>query len=95
MYRRSRPPERTSGRCALRVTRQLETSTHRLEFTYDERDAVFEYSYSTTVDGTGVGLAIVKEIAEAHRWDVTLTDSEAGGARFESTGDGSEPLFDG
>lgn len=37
-------------------------------------------------DGTGIGLAIVARIADAHGWDVELTENEAGGARFELTG---------
>ncbi|MFD1571464.1 hybrid sensor histidine kinase/response regulator [Halorubrum laminariae] len=52
----------------------------------DRRDAVFESGYSTTGTGTGFGLAIVQSIAEAHGWDVTLSASESGGARFEFTG---------
>lgn len=48
-----------------------------------ERDSVFETGYSTADDGTGFGLAIVAEVAEAHGWDVAVTESEAGGARFE------------
>jgi len=51
-----------------------------------EGESVFDAGYSTTDDGTGFGLNIVKEIADAHGWDVTLTESEAGGARFEITG---------
>ncbi|MFB6309096.1 MAG: PAS domain-containing protein [Haloarculaceae archaeon] len=51
----------------------------------DERDRVFEAGYSTTDTGTGFGLNIVGEIAKAHDWDVTVRDSEAGGARFEIT----------
>nr|WP_282594248.1 PAS domain S-box protein [Halorientalis brevis] len=49
----------------------------------DERDAVFEYGYSTTETGTGLGLAIVEEVFSAHGWDVRLTESDAGGVRFE------------
>jgi PAS domain S-box-containing protein len=52
----------------------------------DERDKVFEAGYSTTDKGTGFGLNIVQEIAEAHEWEISVTDSEAGGARFEITG---------
>ena len=48
-----------------------------------ERDTVFEYGHTTATDGTGFGLAIVNEIAEAHGWTVQITDSENGGARFE------------
>ncbi|EMA06787.1 PAS domain S-box-containing protein [Haloarcula vallismortis] len=56
----------------------------------DERDAVFEAGYSTASNGTGFGLAIVAEIAAVHGWDVSVTDSELGGARFEITGVGRE-----
>ncbi|WP_435197036.1 ATP-binding protein [Natronomonas sp. EA1] len=51
----------------------------------DAREQVFEDGYTTAADGTGIGLAIVRSIAEAHGWDVRLTASEAGGARFEFT----------
>lgn len=52
----------------------------------DERDDVFEYGYSTTDGGTGFGLNIVAEIASAHGWAISLSESDAGGARFEITG---------
>jgi PAS domain S-box-containing protein len=52
----------------------------------DERADVFESGYSTAEDGTGFGLSIVEETADAHGWDVTVTESDAGGARFEITG---------
>jgi signal transduction histidine kinase len=48
-----------------------------------ERRAVFEAGHTSVADGTGFGLAIVKRIAEAHGWSVTLTGGESGGARFE------------
>ncbi|MDS0220715.1 PAS domain S-box protein [Haloarcula sp. S1AR25-5A] len=51
-----------------------------------ERDTVFEPGYSTASDGTGFGLAIVADIAAVHGWEVSVTDSESGGARFEITG---------
>lgn len=41
---------------------------------------------STSDNGTGFGLRIVKQIVNAHGWDITITDSEDGGARFEITG---------
>jgi len=31
------------------------------------------------------GLAVVERVVEAHGWEVTLTDGEDGGARFEFT----------
>jgi signal transduction histidine kinase len=52
----------------------------------DERDTVLDAGYSTTQDGTGFGLAIVKQIGDAHGWDVSVTESTDGGARFEVTG---------
>jgi PAS domain S-box-containing protein len=52
----------------------------------DERDDVFEAGYSTAEKGTGFGLSIVKQVAEAHGWDVRATDSPQGGARFDITG---------
>ncbi|WP_224269306.1 PAS domain S-box protein [Haloprofundus salinisoli] len=49
----------------------------------DERDAVLEYGYSTNESGTGFGLTIVTEIAEAHGWETTVSESDSGGARFD------------
>lgn len=52
----------------------------------EEHDDVFDAGHSTADEGTGFGLAIVEQIAEAHGWAVTVTDSGSGGARFEITG---------
>jgi signal transduction histidine kinase len=51
----------------------------------DERDKIFEMGYSNDPDGTGFGLSIVQEVAAAHDWTLTVTESDAGGARFEIT----------
>jgi signal transduction histidine kinase len=51
----------------------------------DEREAVLESGYSSA-DGTGLGLAIVDGIVGAHDWDLSVTESADGGARFEVTG---------
>lgn len=48
-----------------------------------EREAVFTPGYTTATSGAGLGLAIVERIAGAHGWELTLTASEQGGARFE------------
>ena len=48
-----------------------------------ERENVFERGVTTSEEGTGFGLAIVKQIANAHEWTVSITESEDGGARFE------------
>lgn len=50
----------------------------------EERKAVFENGYSTRGAGTGLGLAVVQEVAVAHGWDVRVTE-ETAGARFEIT----------
>ena len=52
----------------------------------DEHDKVFETGFTTSDGGTGFGLAIVEEIATAHGWTVEVTESAAGGARFEIRG---------
>jgi len=52
----------------------------------DAREEVFEVGNSTSPDGTGFGLSIVKDIAEAHGWEITITEGTTGGARFEITG---------
>lgn len=57
----------------------------------DLADRIFESGYSTRDDGTGIGLAIVRDIAEAHGWEIDITDGPDGGARFEVTGVDFEP----
>ncbi|SEP32266.1 hypothetical protein SAMN05216388_10861, partial [Halorientalis persicus] len=42
--------------------------------------------YSTSDDGTGLGLQIVEQIVDAHGWSIAVVVSDAGGARFEITG---------
>ncbi|MFC7116617.1 PAS domain S-box protein [Natronoarchaeum sp. GCM10025703] len=49
-----------------------------------EREEVFEAGYSTNEDGTGFGLRIVEQIADAHGWEITVTESKGGGARFRN-----------
>jgi|GEM_PF-516249 PAS domain S-box-containing protein len=51
-----------------------------------KRETIFEPSHTTAEDGTGFGLAIVKEIVEAHGWAIDVTESAPGGARFEISG---------
>jgi signal transduction histidine kinase/ActR/RegA family two-component response regulator len=53
-------------------------------------DRVFSAGYSSDDDGTGFGLSIVEQIVDAHGWAITVVESEAGGARFEITGIGTE-----
>ena len=51
-----------------------------------ERDDVFEPGYSGSEGGTGFGLSIVERVADAHGWEIHVTESTDGGARFEITG---------
>ncbi|WP_126664171.1 sensor histidine kinase [Haloterrigena salifodinae] len=51
-----------------------------------ERSRIFERGYTDSDDGTGFGLHIVREIVDAHRWSISVTDSDSGGARFEIDG---------
>ncbi|MFC7097083.1 PAS domain S-box protein [Halobaculum marinum] len=51
-----------------------------------DRESVFEAGFSTADGGTGFGLRIVKQVADAHGWDIRLTEGDDGGARFEVTG---------
>ena len=47
------------------------------------RQQVFEYGYTSSQTGSGLGLAIVDEIVSTFDWEITVTDSQRGGARFE------------
>ena len=52
----------------------------------DSRDDVLTAGYTSADDGTGFGLSIVTQIVDAHGWDLSVTESESGGARFEIRG---------
>ncbi len=54
----------------------------------EDRDQVFESGYTTADHGTGFGLTIVEQIADAHDWTIDVTESADGGARFEFRVDG-------
>lgn len=51
----------------------------------DKREDVFDPGFTTKKDGTGFGMVSVQQIALAHGWDVTIAESDTGGARFEFT----------
>ncbi|MFB6150449.1 MAG: PAS domain-containing protein [Haloarculaceae archaeon] len=48
-----------------------------------KRDEVFEHGVTSREGGTGFGLPIVADVANAHGWTVSVTEGDAGGARFE------------
>ncbi|MDS0280908.1 hybrid sensor histidine kinase/response regulator [Haloarcula onubensis] len=55
---------------------------------FDQPDpaSAFELGVTGSESGTGLGLAVVENVAEAHGWSVRAGESEVGGARFELSG---------
>ncbi|MFC4550392.1 MULTISPECIES: MEDS domain-containing protein [Halorussus] len=51
----------------------------------EDRETIFEPGYTTASEngGTGLGLAFVRKLVSVYGWDCRVTESEAGGARFE------------
>jgi signal transduction histidine kinase len=61
------------------------------------RDRIFDFgegngkgSGDGDGDGDGYGLAIVRTVVEAHGWTVSVTEADAGGARFEVAFEGGD-----
>jgi len=52
----------------------------------EKREDVLESGFTTNEGGTGLGLSIVSQIAEPHGWEVSVTESNDGGAQFEFAG---------
>ena len=57
----------------------------------ERREKVFEAGYTTESGNTGFGLNIVRQIVVGHGWEITVTDGENGGARFEISGPTFQP----
>lgn len=51
-----------------------------------DHETIFERGFSTEDSGIGFGLYLVKKSTLGHGWDIQVTESEAGGARFEFSG---------
>ena len=47
------------------------------------REKVFDWHYSTKSGGTGIGLRSVQQIIDTEGWNISITASSTGGARFE------------
>jgi len=74
------------------VTLQAELRGDRVEFTVHDngpgiapciQSRVFEPFFSTRPAGTGLGLAVVKTVAEAHGGGLSLHSTQGGGTRIE------------
>ena len=52
----------------------------------DERGDIFDSGYTTSSEGTGFGLSIVNQVVDGHDWELELSESASGGARFDITG---------
>ena len=52
----------------------------------DKREDVLQSGYTTSSEGSGLGLGIVARIAEAHGWGLSLSESDAGGLCVELSG---------
>jgi PAS domain S-box-containing protein len=52
----------------------------------EDRQEVFDAGVSTSKEGTGFGLSIVRQVVTAHGWDIEATEGTDDGARFEITG---------
>ena len=63
-------------------------------FSGDTLDCAFEAGFTTSADGTGLGLTIVRQLAEAHGWRVGVGNAPDGGARFEFAGAKLAPTSD-
>ncbi|AKU07514.1 ATP-binding response regulator [Haloferax gibbonsii] len=94
LFRNSVEHGSTGGRTpalAVRVTASPADETFAVEddgFGIDAAVAarVFERGFTTSAEGTGFGLDIVRSLAEAHGWTVSVGSAATGGARFEFDG---------
>ena len=49
------------------------------------REKVFDAFFTTRTEGTGLGLAVAKQLVEAHGGKISVADRPGGGARFAIT----------
>ena len=52
----------------------------------DIQDEVFDWGFTTTDSGMGIGLALVNHIVAAHGWEIAISDEQDEGVRFDITG---------
>lgn len=49
-------------------------------------DEIFDWGHTSSSDHKGIGLSIVDRIISAHDWEISMSESELGGVRFDITG---------
>jgi two-component system nitrogen regulation sensor histidine kinase NtrY len=81
--------EAMQGRGAIDVTLRgdargvvVQIADHGPGIPADLQPRVFEPYFTTKDDGTGLGLALVRQTVEAHRGTISLADTPGGGATF-------------
>ena len=81
--------EAMQGRGAIDVTLQgdarglvVQIADHGPGIPPDVQQRVFEPYFTTKADGTGLGLALVRQTVEAHRGTISVTETPGGGATF-------------
>lgn len=50
---------------------------------FDNVEKVFESGYTTSDTGSGLGLNISQTVVDLHNWEITASESDTGGAKFE------------
>lgn len=55
------------------------------------RESVLDGEYTAEDTDVGIGLMVVSHVAQAHGWEMTITDSPDGGACFRFVTDGDRP----
>ena len=48
----------------------------------EKRDDIFQPYFTTHEEGSGLGLAVVRQIVLAHHWEIDVAQSPLGGALF-------------
>ncbi len=56
-----------------------------------KREEIFKPYYTLRAEGTGLGLALVRQIVQSHGWSITCGESDKGGAEFVITGIATAP----
>src|SRR5690606_22517724 len=61
---------------------QLSVEDHGVGLTEEAKERIFDAFFTTRAQGTGVGLAVVKRIADDHGFSIAVESESGHGARF-------------